>query len=431
MSDVRVHRQRGKRGGKLKSLNKPQGPNLNNLIYPKRTNTVSCKNEKVTCATLNCRSAIRKDSFIGQILREEKIDFAILTETWFSDHKQHQFETSDLNQYGYKLSVTNRPNRIGGGIALTHRTTSNSRRISNGVTRSFEFGIWQLILKNITLHIMGVYRPPSLATNSQFVSDFSEFIENIVPQYSNLMIMGDFNLHIDDSSSVTADFKDSLFAMGLTQHVDFSTHIGGNILDLVITEATNGVEVLLCEPGTLVSDHYVVKVTLNVKKENILSKTFKTRSWRDVNEPALIQEFENIDIDTDDVDTYTKICRAPKPWFNENIVVLKRELRKAERLWTKYKEPEQLQTYKNLRNKYCHAIEREKTLTLSEKVSNSKGDSKKLYALVSELTGTKSENPMPSGISDSTLSDNFADYFMNKISKIRDSLHEFNKIQAN
>jgi hypothetical protein len=66
------------------------------------------------------------------------------------------------------------------------------------------------------------------------------------------------------------------------------------------------------------------------------------------------------------------------------------------------------------------------TFTLSEEVSNSKGDSKKLYALVSELTGTKSENPMPSGISDSTLSDNFAGYFMNKISKIRDSLHKAN-----
>jgi hypothetical protein len=43
------------------------------------------------------------------------------------------------------------------------------------------------------------------------------------------------------------------------------------------------------------------------------------------------------------------------------------------------------------------------------------------------VSGTKSENPMPSGISDSTLPDIFADDFMNKISKIRDSLHEFNK----
>jgi len=41
------------------------------------------------------------------------------------------------------------------------RNPCTSRRISNGVTRSFEFGTWTLILKNITLHIMGVNRPSS------------------------------------------------------------------------------------------------------------------------------------------------------------------------------------------------------------------------------------------------------------------------------
>lgn len=87
------------------------------------------------------------------------------------------------------------------------------------------------------------------------------------------MVMGDFNLHIHDNSSATPDFKDSLFAMGLLQHVDFSTHICGNPLDLVVTETTNGVDVLSCEPGIFVSNHRLVKVTLNVKKDNIINKT--------------------------------------------------------------------------------------------------------------------------------------------------------------
>ena len=54
------------------------------------------------------------------------------------------------------------------------------------------------------------------------VWDFSEFIANIVPQYSNLIIICDFNMHIDDNSSATADFKDSLFARALPQHVDLT-----------------------------------------------------------------------------------------------------------------------------------------------------------------------------------------------------------------
>ena len=38
---------------------------------------------------------------------------------------------------------------------------------------------------------------------------------------------------------------------------------------------------------------------------------------------------------------------------------------------------------------------------------------KKLYRLVSEITGTKSENPMPPGKGDNILAEEFAEYFMN------------------
>ncbi len=36
-----------------------------------------------------------------------------------------------------------------------------------------------------------------------------------------------------------------------------------------------------------------------------------------------------------------KIRRAPKPWFNENILELKRKTRKLKRMWRKYKQPDQ------------------------------------------------------------------------------------------
>ena len=44
--------------------------------------------------------------------------------------------------------------------------------ISSGTTNSFEFGLWRLIFKNITMHIVGIYRPPSLTSITQFVADF-------------------------------------------------------------------------------------------------------------------------------------------------------------------------------------------------------------------------------------------------------------------
>ena len=71
----------------------------------------------------------------------------------------------------------------------------------------------------------------------------------------------------------------------------------------------------------------------------------------------------------------------------------------------------------------------EKTSTLSLKVPEYKEDSKKLYKLVKELTGTKSENLLPHLNEDNALADKFADHFMDKIKNIRDSLKDFEKFQ--
>ena len=55
---------------------------------------------------------------------------------------------------------------------------------------------------------------------------------------------------------------------------------------------------------------------------------------------------------------------------------------------------------------------------------STKRDSKKLYRLVSQLTGRKSDKPLPNG-QDSVLAENFADSFLDKIKTIRDSLKQF------
>ena len=207
-------RQRGKRGGKRTLVNKPNGANFSNLTYPpvNKTKIYNRLNERVTCMTINCRSAIKKDNLIGQMLREAKTDFAVLTETWYSDEKPHQYETSDFNQNGYNISVVNRKNRIGGGIALTYKNGIAVTELSNSFTHSFEFGIWKLVFKNITMHVIGVYRPPSLSTCTQFVADFFQKLEEFLPIYSNLMIIGDFNLHIQEEKTAITEFKNSLFS---------------------------------------------------------------------------------------------------------------------------------------------------------------------------------------------------------------------------
>ena len=56
-------------------------------------------------------------------------------------------------------------------------------------------------------------------------------------------------------------------------------------------------------------------------------------------------------------------------------------------------------------------------------VTENKGDSKKLFMIVNKLLSKKSVSPLPSG-SDKDFAAMFSDYFVSKISKIRDSIQQ-------
>ena len=60
--------------------------------------------------------------------------------------------------------------------------------------------------------------------------------------------------------------------------------------------------------------------------------------------------------------------------------------------------------------------------SLREKINECYKDTKKLYSLINNLTNSKTDNPVPDTESDEALANTFADYFMEKISKIRDDL---------
>ncbi len=96
-------------------------------------------------------------------------------------------------------------------------------------------------------------------------------------------------------------------------------------------------------------------------------------------------------------------------------------------MWRKYKQPDQYELFKNAINIYTFVLNAEKQRSLSQKVIDFHGDSKKLYKFVSELTGKKTENPMPEGESDTAIAEHFANHFLDKINKIRDALASFEK----
>ena len=61
-----------------------------------------------------------------------------------------------------------------------------------------------------------------------------------------------------------------------------------------------------------------------------------------------------------------------------------------------------------------------KRQVLREKINNRNGDSKKLYELIMNLSGSKVMNPLPDHNSDMELADEFAQFFITKIDTIRE-----------
>ena len=99
-------------------------------------------------------------------------------------------------------------------------------------------------------------------------------ISNLLPATTNNVILGDFNMHINDmSSNDLVIFNDTLMAPGITQHVTTSTHAKGNILDLILTEEATSIKLMSCQVGPFLSDHKLVSGVLNFKKPPTEKKT--------------------------------------------------------------------------------------------------------------------------------------------------------------
>ena len=81
-----------------------------------------------------------------------------------------------------------------------------------------------------------IYRPPSSVPLSTFYHEFSLLLEVLSTASGELLIVGDFNLHVDSSCDVNAlHFCDLIASFDLKQWVTTLTHTSGHILDLIIT----------------------------------------------------------------------------------------------------------------------------------------------------------------------------------------------------
>ena len=71
---------------------------------------------------------------------------------------------------------------------------------------------------------------------SQFLDEFPKYIDQCATVSRKLLVLGYFNIHVDDASDGTAkDLKDLVYSFNLIQHVHEPTYKKSHTLDLVIS----------------------------------------------------------------------------------------------------------------------------------------------------------------------------------------------------
>ena len=97
-----------------------------------------------------------------------------------------------------------------------------------------------------------------------FLDDFTNWLSERLTDYKNVVITGDFNIHINnqDSKDDALIFLDMMTAMGLQIHNRFPTHRQGNTLDLIMSESISELEVMTCHPRPFMSDYCLVQCEL-------------------------------------------------------------------------------------------------------------------------------------------------------------------------
>ena len=201
-----------------------------------------------------------------------------------------------------------------------------------------------------------------------FIDDITEFLTEALSQHQNIILAGDFNIHINNQDDPEANIlMDTMTALGLQQHTNFVTHHSGNTLDLIFTEVITRQKVLKCTPGPFISDHCAVNITLSVPKTNIIRKTIQTPNLKDIDLDHFIKDMGIEEIPTSNLEDMVEVFnkkltttldhhvpekktkritkRVTTPWFTDEVKSMKKKTETEKREHGINKGPHNYGTY--------------------------------------------------------------------------------------
>ena len=209
------------------------------------------------------------------------------------------------------------------------------------------------------LKIIVIYRPPKNSLSDFFI-EFTTLLENQTSYGNNILIGGDFNIHVDkEEEKPSIEFGRILDIFGFIQNVVGETHEKGHTLDLIITRDSDSLHIAKPKINTLISDHFLItseisfKVAFSTKKQityrkikdiNIehfkhdLENTHLVQLANNCNDPGILSQLYNNTLRAlmdKHVPEITRLISLNHndPWYNSKLLIEKRKRRALERKW--------------------------------------------------------------------------------------------------
>ena len=168
----------------------------------------------------------KSDEFVDFVL-QNNLDLVAISETWFKP--DDNLVPHECTPAGYSLHHIPRPKKTGGGVALLFRSSlSVSIKNDNIDYLTFESLHAEITCNSRSVRLVNKNRPERDVDGkhvnfSSFLQEFEKLIVNYLLHPSDIILTGDFNIHMDNTSNTYANqFKDLLSAHGIRKYLNQS-----------------------------------------------------------------------------------------------------------------------------------------------------------------------------------------------------------------
>ena len=415
--------------------------NKENLIEIPIVEQLNHPRNMTSLASINVRSLRKRLQNVEQYIYEQDTDIVALTETWLSP--DDKYEALELCSQNATIHRSDRDG-VGGGVAIMTKNEYETKRVASRSYESFEHVIVSAKICGKVIKIACIYRPPCHSPTN-FINDFSTFLEDNCLAGDPIILMGDFNIHMDVlTDSFAMKFNETLYAFGMKQHISGATHDKGHTLDLVISRSNDDISIENPRVGDFISDHRAIHCTLNLTKperitnerqyrkikeididlfRNYIANSILVQNYLDYNLVDLVKLYD--DELTSILDKHAPIINRSvsnlkrEPWYDSSIHAARRELRLHERIESKSKNAVAKASFLSKKEEFESMLDNAKSVYYKNLVDENKHDQGLLLKTVNNVMHRVKENPMPNADTPQRLANDFNKFFNNKISKIR------------